>query len=192
MKAHSIYSTAHEQLSQEVGIAVARSMFKDMLNTAYQSFTFSWDTFGVVVASMASNKLFMYFGDCPENYKELQAITAETSKIEWDILVANATKPLPVATFTVEQMIDHLKQHFHSFYSILERDFEQQYLEEHPNSAELDWEVAFNHLHTSVYVYNKGVEKLEAVVRDKAFSIEDANTIVQAVRPYLKRLYVED
>lgn len=192
MKAHYIFSTAHEQLSQEVGIAVARSMFKDMLNTSYQSFLFSWNTFGSLVAGMASNKLFMYFGDRPENYKDLQAITAETSKIEWDLLVVNATEPLPVATFTVEQTINHLKQHFHSFYSILETDFEQQYLEDHPNSDELDWKVAFNHLHTSVYVYNKGVEKLEAVVRDKAFSIEDANTIVQAVRPYLKRLYVED
>ena len=192
MKAHAIYSTAHEQLSQEVGIAVARSMFKDMLNTAYQSFTFSWETFGNVVASMASNKLFMYFGDRPENYKELQAITAETSKIEWDILVANDTEQLPVATFTVEQMINHLKQHFHSFYSILERDFEQQYLEDHPNSTDLDWKVAFNHLHTSLYVYNKGIEELETVVRNKAFSDEDSNTIVQTVRPYLKRLYVED
>lgn len=192
MKAHSIFNTAHEQLSQEVGIAVARSMFKDMLNTSYQSFLFSWTTFGTVVASMASNKLFMYFGEQPENYKDLQSITAETSKIEWDLLVANASEPLPVATFTVEQTINHLKQHFHNFYSVLEHDFEQQYLEENPNSTEIDWKVAFNHLHTSVYVYNKGVEKLEAVVRDKAFSDEDAYTIVQAVRPYLKRLYVED
>ena len=66
------------------------------------------------------------------------------------------------------------------------------YVKQFPTADELGWKVAFNHLHTPAYVYNKGIEKLESIVIDKGLTVEDANTVYQHVRPYLKRLYIED
>lgn len=192
MKAHPILNTKDEQLAQEVGIAVARSMFKDHQNPKYQTFLFSWQTFGSVVAGMASSKLFVYFRSLPKNYAELQAITSETALIEWEILVSNSPESLPVATFTVDEVIEQSKQYFHRFYEILEKQFMAEYIKEFPTTDALDWKVAFNHLHTPVYVYNKGIEKLESIVKDRGFTVEDSNTVFQNVRPYLKRLYIED
>jgi hypothetical protein len=192
MNEHSVFNTKDEQLAQEVGIAVARSMFKDHQNTKYQSFLFSWQTHGTVVAEMASGKLFIYFRANPVNYAALQAITATAALTEWNILVSNSPESLPVAVFTVDDIVEQSKQYFHRFYEILEIEFAHNFTKEHPDAAELDWKVAFNHLHTPLYVYNKGIEKLESIVREKGFSVEEADVIFQNVRPYLKRLYIED
>jgi hypothetical protein len=192
MKSHSVLTTKDEQLAQEVGIAVARSMFKDHQNPKYQTFLFSWKTFGTVVADMAASKLFVYFRALPKNYTELQAITSETVLIEWDILVSNSPDSLPVATFTVDEIIEQSKQYFHRFYETLEKQFMEDYVKQSPTADALDWKVVFNHLHTPVYVYNKGIEKLESIVRERGFTVEESDTIFQNVRPYLKRLYIED
>lgn len=192
MKTHPVLNTKDEQLAQEVGIAVARSMFKDHQNPKYQTILFSWQTFGSVVAGMASSKLFVYFRSLPKNYTELQAITSETALIEWEILVSNSPDSLPVATFTVDEIIEKSKQYFHRFYETLEKQFMADYVKQFPTADELGWKVAFNHLHTPAYVYNKGIEKLESIVIDKGLTVEDANTVYQHVRPYLKRLYIED
>lgn len=192
MNENSVLKTKDEQLAQEVGIAVARSMFKDHQNTKYQSFLFSWLTHGSVVAEMASSKLFIYLRANPLNYASLQAITAAAALTEWNLLVSNSPESLPVAVFTVDDIVEQSKQYFHRFYEILEIEFARNYTQEHPDAAELDWKVAFNHLHTPLYVYNKGIEKLESVVREKGFSVEEADVIFQNVRPYLKRLYIED
>lgn len=192
MNEQSVLNTKDTQLAQEVGIAVARSMFKDHQNTKYQSILFSWQNHGRVVADMASGKLFIYFRSNPANYSALQAITAEAALNEWNDLVNNSPEALPVAVFTVDDIVEKSKQYFHRFYEILEIEFARNYAKEHPDSADLDWKVDFNHLHIPVYVYNKGIEQLESIVRDKGFSVEDSNTIFQIVRPYLKRLYIED
>lgn len=192
MKTHPVLKTKDEQLAQEVGIAVARSMFNDHKDPKYQTFLFSWATFGSVVSNMASSKLFMYFTIRPVNYAEMQAVTSAAALTEWEILVSNSSDPLPVATFTVDEIIEQSKQYFHRFYEILERQFQVQYNKEFPTAGDLDWKVPFTNLHTPLYVYNKGIEKLESIVRDKLFSVEDSDTIFQSVRPYLKRLYIED
>lgn len=137
MKNHPILNTKDEQLAQEVGIAVARSMFKDHQNPKYQTILFSWQTFGSVVAGMASSKLFVYFRSLPNNYTELQAITSETALIEWDILVNNSSETLPVATFTVDEIIVHTKQYFHRFYEDLEKQFMLTYNKEFPTAKPL-------------------------------------------------------
>lgn len=192
MNEHSVLKMKDEQLAQEVGIAVARSMFKDHQNTKCQSFLFSWLTHGSVVAEMASSKLFIYLRANPENYAALQAITATAALTEWNLLVSQSPDSLPVAVFTVDDIVDQSKQYFQRFYEILEIEFARNYTKEHPDAEELDWKVAFNHLHTPLYVYNKGIEKLESIIREKGFSVEEADVIFKNVRPYLKRLYIED
>jgi hypothetical protein len=192
MNEHSVLNTKDEQLAQEVGIAVARTMFKDHQNTKYQSFLFSWKTHGSIVAEMASGKLFVYFRSIPANYAALQAITADAALNEWNKLVSNSPDSLPVAVFTVDDIVEQSKQYFHRFYETLEIEFARKYTQEHTKANDLDWKVVFNHLHTPLYVYNKGIEKLEEIVRDKGFSVEESDIIFKNVRPYLKRLYIED
>lgn len=88
-----------------VGIAIAKSYFEDMLDPEMQGFMFSWN--GERIPMVESN-LFMYYSNTPKNLDELEIIAHDSAKIEFHNLKEEYLKThekLPLNVFSDKESI---------------------------------------------------------------------------------------
>lgn len=94
----------NKRIAQNIGMAVAKTSFKMMIDTEFRSFMVSWDK--PVLLDRAGDDLFLYFTKSPKNLDELKTIAAEAAQIEFEHLKAAHNGELPVSTFTDSEIID--------------------------------------------------------------------------------------
>lgn len=102
-------------MARNVGIAIAKSYFEDMLDSEMQGFMFSWN--GERIPMVESN-LFMYYSNTPKNLDELEIIAHDAAKVEFNNLkeeYLNTHEKLPLNVFSDEESIS-------SFVSLLTRN----------------------------------------------------------------------
>lgn len=87
--------------AQQVGIRAAQESFKQSLKT--QSPLFSWDDDPVTLSTVL-NELDMHYAKVPSDMDSLREIAKTSSLIEYANLKAQYKKPLPVSTFTEDQI----------------------------------------------------------------------------------------
>lgn len=87
--------------AQRVGIHAAQESFKTSLKT--RSPLFSWDD-DPVTLSMVLDELHMHYAKVPIDLSSLQEIVKTSCLIEYANLKAHYKKPLPVSTFSDEQI----------------------------------------------------------------------------------------
>jgi len=92
-------------MARNVGIAIAKSYFEDMLDPEMQGFMFSWDDERI---PMVESNLFMYYRAIPKNLDELKIIAHDAAKIEFNNLKEEYLKThekLPLNVFSDEESI---------------------------------------------------------------------------------------
>lgn len=94
----------NKRIAQNVGIAVAKTAFKMMLDTEYRSFMVSWDN--PILIDRVGSDLFIYFSNTPKNLDELKAIASESARIEFEHLKLSYDGVLPVRIFDDNEIID--------------------------------------------------------------------------------------
>lgn len=94
----------NKRIAQNIGMAVAKTSFKMMIDTEFRSFMVSWDK--PVLLDRAGDDLFLYFTKSPKNLDELKTIAAEAAQIEFEHLKAAHNGELPVSIFTDSEIID--------------------------------------------------------------------------------------
>lgn len=92
-------------IAQRVGINTAQESFKISLKK--RNFLFSWDDEPVMLAQVLSD-LHMCYAKVPTNLDSLQEIVRESCLIEYANLKEKYRKPLPVSTFTDNQIFSCL------------------------------------------------------------------------------------
>jgi hypothetical protein len=88
-------------VAQQVGIRAAQESFKQSLKT--RSPLFSWDD-DPVTLSVVLNELDMHYAKFPSDMSSLREIVKTSCLIEYSNLKAQYKKPLPVSTFTDDQI----------------------------------------------------------------------------------------
>jgi hypothetical protein len=88
-------------VAQQVGIRAAQESFKKSLKT--RSPLFSWDDEPVTL-SIVLNELDMHYAKVPSDMTSLREIVKTSCLIEYANLKAQYKKPLPVSTFTDDQI----------------------------------------------------------------------------------------
>lgn len=108
MKSHIVINRSkgykNKRIAQNIGIAVAKTAFKMMIDTEFRSFMVSWDK--PILLDRAGEDLFIYFPNSPKNLDELKTISSEAAQIEFDILKSSYDGDLPVRFFTDSEIID--------------------------------------------------------------------------------------
>lgn len=102
-------------MARNVGIAIAKSRFEDMLDPEMQGFMFSWNDERI---PMVESNLFLYYSSIPKNLDELKIIAHDAAKLEFNILKEEYLKThekLPVNVFSDKESIS-------SFVSLLTRN----------------------------------------------------------------------
>lgn len=94
----------NKRIAQNIGMAVAKTSFKMMIDTEFRSFMVSWDK--PVLLDRAGDDLFLYFPNSPKNLDELKTIASEAAQIEFEHLKASHEGELPVSTFTDSEIIE--------------------------------------------------------------------------------------
>lgn len=94
----------NKRIAQNIGMAVAKTSFKMMIDTEFRSFMVSWDK--PVLLDRAGDDLFLYFPNSPKNLDELKTIASEAAQIEFEHLKASHEGELPVNTFTDSEIIE--------------------------------------------------------------------------------------
>lgn len=94
----------NKRIAQNIGMAVAKTSFKMMIDTEFRSFMVSWDK--PILLDRAGDDLFLYFPKSPKNLDELKTIAAEAAQIEFEHLKASYEGELPVSTFTDSEIIE--------------------------------------------------------------------------------------
>lgn len=91
--------------AQKIGINTAQENFKSSLKK--RNFLFSWDDEPVTLAQVLSD-LHMCYAKVPTNLDSLREIVRESCLIEYSNLKEKYRKPLPVSTFTDNQIFSCL------------------------------------------------------------------------------------
>ena len=89
---------SNKEFAKNVGEAIAKSMFNDMLNVQFQGQNFSWKSFPSNFKGLAYSKLFMHMKTTPKNMPELQEITANAFEAEAQRLIDDYVKDNPLPT----------------------------------------------------------------------------------------------
>lgn len=92
-------------IAQRVGINTAQESFKISLKK--RNFLFSWDDDPVTLSQVLSD-LHMCYAKVPTDLDSLRVIVRESCLIEYSNLKEKYSKPLPVSTFTDEQIFSCL------------------------------------------------------------------------------------
>lgn len=111
MQSHIVIPKAkgykNKLIAQSVGIAVAQSTFKMLLDVKMQAFMVSWDK--PVLLDRAASDLFIYYPSDsrkPKNMEELQAIAEQAVHIEFENLKEAYVGELPVRVYSDKEIID--------------------------------------------------------------------------------------
>jgi hypothetical protein len=102
-------------MARNVGIAIAKSRFEDVLDPEMQGFMFSWDDERI---PMVESNLFLFYRAIPKNLDELKTIAHDAARIEFNNLKEEYLKThekLPIRVFSDEESISR-------FVSLLTKD----------------------------------------------------------------------
>lgn len=108
MKSHIVITKGkgykNKLIAQNVGIAVANTSFKMMLDVKMQAFMNSWDD--PILLKRAGDDLFIYFRNNPKNLEELKSIANEAAYIEFENLKESHVGELPVRIYSDDEIVD--------------------------------------------------------------------------------------
>lgn len=108
MKSHVVINREkgykNKRIAQSVGIAVAKTAFKMMLDIKNQAFMVSWDK--PFMLDRAGSDLFLYFGKPPKNVEELKVIANDAAHIEFENLKDSYDGELPVRKYSDSEIIE--------------------------------------------------------------------------------------
>lgn len=184
MKEHLVFekdkSYKNKLKSQEYGIAFAKNMFKNMLNTEFQGFMFSWDDTRILESAKCS--LFTSFEEEPENIKELEEITFQSAVIEFDNLKEGFEGELPLAEFSEEKSIDILTLMFTKAF-VFKKQTEFYEAKKGEGVANLDntWKTLFAQQCPTINLRLDAVKEMENIADKKGLSDEAKKTLFDRV-----------
>lgn len=159
----------NKRLSQEIGIAVAKTTFNDMLNINFQGFMFSWEDTDLLERS--KDNLFVHFSSTPKNLEELENIAFQAALIEFSNLKESYNKELPVRVFNDEECMLHLTimttKHF-----LMGKEIDFYHREEHKKIKNFDsiWKDKFVEEYNVKELKKLAIERFNEIVKIKKIS----------------------
>lgn len=170
-------------IAQEVGIAVAKNTFKDMLNVDFQGFMFSWDSYTLL--DLSKTQLFLYFKSEPKNLDELKVIAFDSALIEFSNLKESYGAALPVRIFDDEELLHNLKKMTTRDF-LMGREIDFYHREEHKKIKNFDsiWKDKFIEEHSVEDLKKLAVKRLEEIADIKKINANVKSAAMKEIENY--------
>lgn len=191
MKNHEVYSKSkgykNKLLAQKIGIAMATSYFKDMKNTEYQGFMFSWNDAEEYFRNRSKEILF-YFSKNPKNKEELEEISLKASLIEFENLKSNFDGELPVKVFKEEEIKENIvKLCTENLLSSEQVDFYQE-KKKTVDDIDSEWKSLFLKEYSKGVLIKKSIDKANDVFEKKKVSLFLRKDILFEIKKYWRNV----
>lgn len=169
----------NKRIAQNVGIAVAKTTFKMMLDSGMRGFMFSWENPDLL--NRAADDLFIYYPRDwrkPKNMEELKLIADQATRIEFENLKESYDGELPVHVYSDLEIIEKITSIVtDKFLSLKSVDFY------HENSKVVD----IDNIWKDLFVEHYTVADLLALSKSRANEIFEKKDVSEANREIVLR-----